>query len=89
MVYGYDRQNTVKNTTDYFLMERILFSSTMNKNMLDFSQDQNIRIYHECPCRIEISHPRGQNFNNGRGLPCPWLNSDPWVRYLYLTWPGS
>ena len=29
------------------------------------------------PCRIEISHPRGQNLNQGRGLPSPWLNSDP------------
>ena len=36
-----------------------------------------IRIHHECPCRIEISHPRGRNFNPGRGLPSPWLNSDP------------
>ena len=36
-----------------------------------------ITIHHECPCRIEISHLRGQNFNQGRGLPSPWLNSDP------------
>ena len=36
-----------------------------------------ITIHHECPCRIEISHPRGRNFNQGRGLPSPWLNSDP------------
>ena len=36
-----------------------------------------ITIRHECPCRIEISHPRGQNFNQGRGLLSPWLNSDP------------
>ena len=47
-----------------------------------------IRIYHECegeiitihherPCRIEISHPRGRKLNQGRGLPSPWLNSDP------------
>ena len=35
-----------------------------------------ITIHHECPCRIEISHPRGRNFNQGRGLPSPWLNSD-------------
>ena len=34
-------------------------------------------IHHECLCRIEISHPRGRNFNQGRGLPSPWLNSDP------------
>ena len=32
---------------------------------------------HACPCRIEISHPRGPNFNQGRGLPHPWLNSNP------------
>ena len=38
---------------------------------------KNITIHHECPCRIEISHPRGRNFNQGRGLPSPWLNSDP------------
>ena len=36
-----------------------------------------ITIHHEYPCRIEISHPRGRNFNQGRGLPSPWLNSDP------------
>ena len=36
-----------------------------------------ITIHHECPCRIEISHPSGRNFNQGRGLPSPWLNSDP------------
>ena len=36
-----------------------------------------ITIHHERPCRIEISHPRGRKFNKGRGLPSPWLNSDP------------
>ena len=36
-----------------------------------------ITIHHECPCMIEISHPRGRNFNQGRGLPSTWLNSDP------------
>ena len=41
------------------------------------SYQENITIHHECPCRIEISHPRGRNFNLGRGLPSPWLNSDP------------
>ena len=24
-----------------------------------------------------MSHPRGRNFNQGRGLPSTWLNSDP------------
>ena len=38
---------------------------------------KNITIHHERPCRIEISHPRGRKFNQGRGLPRPWLNSDP------------
>ena len=33
-------------------------------------------FHHECPCRIEISHPRGRNFNEGRGLPSPWLDFD-------------
>ena len=36
-----------------------------------------ITIHHERPCRIEMSHPRGQKFNQGRGLLSPWLNSDP------------
>ena len=30
---------------------------------------KNIRIHHECSCRIGKSHPRGRNFNQGRGLP--------------------
>ena len=38
---------------------------------------KTITIHHERPWRIEISHPRGRNFNQGRGLPSPWLNSDP------------
>ena len=43
-----------------------------------FSQTpKTITIHHERPCRIEISHPRGRKFNQGRGLPSPWLNSDP------------
>ena len=41
------------------------------------SQVKIITIHHERPCRIEISHPRGRKFNQGRGLPSPWLNSDP------------
>ena len=36
-----------------------------------------ITIHHKYPFRIEISHPRGQNMNQGRGLPSPWLNLDP------------
>ena len=26
-----------------------------------------IRIHHECPCKIEISHLRGWNFSKGQG----------------------
>ena len=36
-----------------------------------------VTIHNQCPCRIEISPPRGQNFNQGRGLHSLWLNSDP------------
>ena len=36
-----------------------------------------ITIHQVCPCVIEISHPWGQNLNQGRGFPSPWLNSDP------------
>ena len=39
--------------------------------------DKIITIHHELPCRIEIFHPRGRKYNQGRGLPSPWLNSDP------------
>ena len=39
--------------------------------------EEIITIHHERPCRIEISHPRGRKFNQGRGLPSPCLNSDP------------
>ena len=41
------------------------------------ASDKTITIHHECPCRIEISHPRGRKFNQERGLLSPWLNSDP------------
>ena len=46
-------------------------------DVLSVSSMKIITIHHERPCRIEISHPRGQKFNQGRGLPSPWLNSDP------------
>ena len=36
-----------------------------------------ITIHHECPSKIEISHSRGWNLNQGRGLPSPLLISDP------------
>ena len=36
-----------------------------------------IAIHHECPCRIDISHTRGRNLNQGRGLLSLWLLSDP------------
>ena len=28
-------------------------------------------------CEEEISHPRGRNLNQRRGLQSPWLNSNP------------
>ena len=34
-------------------------------------------ILYALVCEKEISHPRGRNFNQGRDLPSPWLNSDP------------
>ena len=43
---------------------------------LKTSWKKNITIHHECPCRVEISHLRGRNFNQGRGLLSPWLYSD-------------
>ena len=46
-------------------------------NKCKIRNQRNITIHHEFPCRIEISHPKGRNFNQGRGLPSPWLNSDP------------
>ena len=46
---------------------------------------ENITIHHECPCRIEISHPRGRNFNQSSLVKTP----APRVRYLYPTWTGS
>ena len=42
-----------------------------------FQSEWNITIHHECPCWIEISHPKVWNFNQGQGLPSPWLNYDP------------
>ena len=49
-----------------------------------------ITIHHERQCRIEISHPRGRKFNQGRSMPRPWLNSDPEgeiksVRHMYCN----
>ena len=34
-----------------------------------FQSRETITIHHECPCRIEISHTRGRNLIQGRGLP--------------------
>ena len=36
------------------------------------SQRWNITIHHECPCRIEISQPRGRNFNQVIFRPWGW-----------------
>ena len=41
------------------------------------SHQENIRIHHECPCRIRKSHPRGRTSNQGWGLLSLWLNSYP------------
>ena len=34
-------------------------------------------ISYALECEKEISHLRGQKFNQGRGLPSLWLNSEP------------
>ena len=52
-----------------------------------FSQMRTMRIHHECPCRIGKSHPRGRNFNQGRGLPSPWIPT-PRMRFSYPAWIG-
>ena len=60
---------------------RLVFKVIQNvsefRNSLFRTNLKIITIHHEHPCRIEISHPRGRKFNQGRGLPSPWLNSDP------------
>ena len=40
-----------------------------------------ITIHHGRPCRIEISHPRGRKFNQGRGF---WLNFRPLGRDISI-----
>ena len=62
---------------------------------------ESIRIHHEFLCRIEKSHPRGRNFNLGRGLQSPWLKfltqgwdflveiPTPRVRFPYSAKIGS
>ena len=48
------------------------------------------RIHHEYPCRIKKSHPRGEYFCQGRGLPRPWSKySFQRVRFPYPTWINS
>ena len=59
-------KQTVENLSRHCIL---LIESVINKRITT--------IHHERPCRIEISHPRGRKFNQGRGLPSPWLNSDP------------
>ena len=44
--------------------------------MLPYAQ-KIIRIHRECPCKIGKSHPGGRNFEQGRGLPSPWLKFLP------------
>ena len=55
---------------DYPIQDTFLHSSGNSSSKI-------ITIHHGRPCRIEISHPRGRKFNQGRGLPSPWFNSDP------------
>ena len=60
-----------------FTRDREAAGSSLTGVTALWSLCKTITIHHECPCRIEISHPRGRKFNQGRGLPSPWLNSDP------------
>ena len=50
--------------------------------------EKNITIPHECPCRTGKSHPRGQNFYQGGGLPSPWLKFQPEgeISLSYMDW---
>ena len=67
--------NTLSNGSNtqiilFFLMKTHDVSSHL-KDLSTFffrREDGNITIHPECPCRIKISHPRGRNFNQGRGL---------------------
>ena len=44
--------------------------SHMDKKPISYRQRlENIRIHHECPCRIEKSHPRDRNFY--KEIPSP------------------
>ena len=52
-------------------------SYILDKGSQYYILEKNITTHHECRRRIEISHPRGLNFNQGRGLPSSWLNSYP------------
>ena len=54
-----------------------LFSHTRSGFPLFLTlRDYNNPPWHECRCRIYISHPRGRNFSQGRGLSSSWLNSE-------------
>ena len=55
-----------------------------------FTETKRKSIHNECPWRVEISHPMGRNFNQGRGFRGPWFQSlvpgfipTPKVRFLY------
>ena len=54
-----------------------VLSKCRQMEVLSKCRQMDITIHHGRPCRIEISHPRGRKFNQGRGLPSPWFNSDP------------
>lgn len=49
---------------------------------------KNIRIHHECLCRIGKSYPRGRNFNQRRGFQSPWLKfrTPTNISLSYINW---
>ena len=65
-----------KATLFFFHLSHVCyFFSSIPLLLVCISENENIgiiTIHHERPCRIEISHPRGRKFNQGRGLPSPW-----------------
>ena len=50
---------------------------------------KNITIHHECPCRIEISYPRGRILTRDEACRVPGLIPTPRARFLYPTRTGS
>ena len=72
-----DEQSTIhiesverNNNTNQIVWMLLLFATVPRHETI-------IRIHYECSCRIGKSRPRGRNFNQGRGLPSPWLKFLP------------